>query len=125
MKIAYAALFLALAALLATLSSNRHLPEKNNPMLPRTQQLIAEKQPVRVVLYGDSISEVKPRWNGGARTPEANWGAVLVKQLSKQYTDSEFTLHHFAIGGQNSYEGLESQPNVRYAEIDRRFSCFD
>jgi lysophospholipase L1-like esterase len=74
--------------------------------LPHTRQLIAEKKPVRVVLYGDSISEVKPGWNGGAKTPEANWGAVLVNRLQEAYPDSAFSIHHFAIGGQNSYEGL-------------------
>lgn len=71
-----------------------------------TRQLIAEKKPVRVVLYGDSISEVKKGWNGGAKTPEANWGAVLVEKLGEAYPDSAFSIHHFAIGGQNSYEGL-------------------
>jgi lysophospholipase L1-like esterase len=74
--------------------------------LPRTRQLIAHKKPVRVVLYGDSISEVKPGWNGGASAPEKNWGAALVKELGEAYPDSAFSLHHFAIGGQNSYEGL-------------------
>lgn len=75
-------------------------------MLSRTRQLIAEKKPVRVVLYGDSISEVKKGWNGGAKTPEQNWGAVLVKKLQETYPGSAFSVHHFAIGGQNSYEGL-------------------
>jgi len=106
MKILCTALFLTLAALSATSSSNLPPPEDNKPTLSRTQQLIADNKPIRVVLYGDSISEVKPRWNGGAKTPETNWGSVLVKRLSEQYTDSEFTVHHFSIGGQNSYEGL-------------------
>ncbi len=74
--------------------------------LPRTRQLIADKKPVRVVIYGDSISEVKPGWNGGAKTPEANWGAVLVKKLAESYPDSAWSVRHFAIGGQNTYEGL-------------------
>lgn len=74
--------------------------------LPRTRQLLAEKKPVRVVLYGDSISEVKKGWNGAAKTPEVNWGAVLVKRLGEAYPGSTFTVQHFAIGGQNSYEGL-------------------
>lgn len=74
--------------------------------LDRTRRLIAEKKPVRVVAYGDSISEVKPRWNGGAKTPEANWAAVLVKRLGEQHPGSDFSLRHFAIGGQNTYEGL-------------------
>lgn len=74
--------------------------------LPRTQRLIAEKKPVRVVAYGDSISEVKPGWNGGAKSPAANWAAVLVKRLGEKHPGSAFTLQHFAIGGQNTYEGL-------------------
>jgi lysophospholipase L1-like esterase len=80
--------------------------EAETAMLPRTQQLIAEKKPVRVVIYGDSISEVKQGWNGGAKTPESNWGAVLVKQLGEAHPGSAFSVQHFAIGGQNSYEGL-------------------
>lgn len=75
-------------------------------MLPRTRRLIAEKKPIRVVVYGDSISEVKKGWNGGASAPEKNWAAVLVKLLGDAHPDSTFTVHHFAIGGQNSYEGL-------------------
>ncbi len=84
-------------------------PETEKPkMLAKTKQLIAEKKPVRVVLYGDSISEVgrSPNWNGGAKTPDANWGAVLVKRLNEAYPGSKFSVHHFAIGGQNTYEGL-------------------
>lgn len=76
------------------------------PLLPRTEKLIAARRPVRVVLYGDSISEVKPKWNGGAKSPQTNWGAVLVKRLHETYPGSKFTVRHFAIGGQNSYEGL-------------------
>lgn len=81
-------------------------PKENPGMLPRTKQLVAEKKPVKVVIYGDSISEVKKGWNGGAKTPESNWGAVLVKRLGETYPDSKFSVQHFGIGGQNSYEGL-------------------
>ena len=75
-------------------------------LLPRTQRLIDDHKPVCVVIYGDSISEVKKDWSGGASTPESNWGGVLVKQLNEAYPHSTFTAQHFAISGQNSYEGL-------------------
>jgi lysophospholipase L1-like esterase/dienelactone hydrolase len=78
----------------------------NGDGLARTRRLVAEKKPVRVVAFGDSISEVKPGWNGGAKSPDANWAAVLVKRLGEKHPSSEFTLRHFAIGGQNTYEGL-------------------
>ncbi len=96
----------ALLALACLIGVPTVTPAADLPTLSRTRQLIAEKKPVRVVLYGDSISEVKTGWNGGAKTAEANWGAVLVRKLQEAYPDSAFSVHHFAIGGQNSYEGL-------------------
>ena len=76
--------------------------------LPRTQRLIAEKKPIRVVAYGDSISEVgrSPRWHGGAGSSEANWGGQLVRLLAGAHPGARFKAVHFAIGGQNTYEGL-------------------
>ena len=82
-----------------------NLQETNSTMLPITQKRIAEKQPVRVVIYGDSISEVKPGWSGGAAGPAQNWGAQLVNRLRQKYPATEFTVTPFGIGGQNSYEG--------------------
>jgi len=75
-------------------------------MLPLTQKRIAAKQPIHIVIYGDSISEVKPGWSGGATGPEQNWGAQLVNRLSQEYPETQFTVTPFGIGGQNSYEGL-------------------
>ena len=80
--------------------------ETEQTLLPRTRKCIAGKQPVTVVIYGDSISEVKKGWSGGAKTPEANWGAQLASLLAKEYPGSTFSVKHFAIGGQNTYEGL-------------------
>ena len=74
--------------------------------LPRTARLLAGQQPVHVVLYGDSISEVKAGWSGGATKPETNWGEQLAGRLAKEHPASTFTVAHFAFGGQNSYEGL-------------------
>jgi lysophospholipase L1-like esterase len=60
------------------------------------------------VLYGDSISEVgrSPRWHGGAGSSEANWGGQLVRLLAVAHPGARFKAVHFAIGGQNTYEGL-------------------
>ena len=79
-----------------------------NDPLARVRQKMAEKKPVHIVCYGDSISEVgrSPRWCGGAKTPDAHWGARLVALLAAEYPDAQFILHHFGIGGQNAYEGL-------------------
>ena len=82
--------------------------EGNRPLMKRTQALLAGKQPVRIVFYGDSISEVgrSPTWNGGASAPDKNWGAQLGRRLAEAFPASEITVRHLGIGGQNSYEGL-------------------
>ena len=76
--------------------------------LPRARAQIAAGGEVTVVLYGDSISEVgrSPRWHGGAGSSEANWGGQLVKLLAGAHPGARFKAVHFAIGGQNTYEGL-------------------
>jgi lysophospholipase L1-like esterase len=78
------------------------------PALPRLAAKIAAGETVTVVLYGDSISEVgrSPTWFGGASKAEANWGPVLATMLAEAYPQATFTVKHFGIGGQNSYEGL-------------------
>lgn len=83
-------------------------PPAAPPLLPRTAKLLADKKPVRLVLYGDSISEVgrSPSWHGGASAPEHNWGSVLGTLLTRAYPGTTLVVQHFGIGGQNSYEGL-------------------
>lgn len=76
--------------------------------LPRTSKLLQAGLPVRIVLYGDSISEVgrSPRWFGGATSEANNWGAKLKEWLGQKIPNSRFEVSYFAIGGQNTYEGL-------------------
>ena len=105
------ALFICLGLFLFNLSmfageNDQPAVKETKPVLTKTRQLLAAKKPVRVVIYGDSISEVKKGWNGGAKTPADNWGAVLVKKMQAAYPDSKFSVHYFAVGGQNTYEGL-------------------
>ena len=85
-----------------------HAAAEQPAALPRTRARIAEGAQVNVVLYGDSISEVgrSPRWHGGASSSEANWGSQLVGRLAAAHPGARFKAEHFAIGGQNTYEGL-------------------
>ena len=91
---------------------------KSGMALARTRQLLAANKPVRVVIYGDSISEVKTGWAGGAKTAADNWGAVLGKQLGAAYPTSPITVQQFGIGGQNSYEGLGRLDTLAAAQPD-------
>ena len=86
--------------------------------LPRTQRLVAAGQPVRIILYGDSISEVKKGWSGGARSPKANWGPRLVARLAAAHPACRFTLQHFAVGGENTRDGLARLGGLAALEPD-------
>lgn len=76
--------------------------------LQHFDERLAAGEPVKLVLYGDSISEVgrSPRWHGGASSPETNWGARLVEKLAAAHPEGQFEIGFFGIGGQNTYEGL-------------------
>lgn len=78
------------------------------PALERLAEKIRKKQPIRLVFWGDSISEVgrRPLWFGGAAKPRNNWGAVLAERLGEKYPGVTFESFHAGIGGQNTYEGL-------------------
>ena len=77
-------------------------------MLQRIASRIQQGETVRIVLYGDSISEVgrTPGYFGGAKSAEMNWGPQLGRLLKSKFPRAEFEIIHFAIGGQNSYEAL-------------------
>jgi lysophospholipase L1-like esterase len=74
----------------------------------RFLQAVQEARPVRVVLFGDSISEVgrSKTWNGGASAPEKNWGTLLKSKLESAVPGCSILISHYGIGGQNTYEGL-------------------
>ena len=77
-------------------------------MLSRTSELIRNGRPVRIVLYGDSITEVDrtPGYFGGASCREKNWGWQLRDQLAKAFPSGRWEVASFGIGGQNAFEGL-------------------
>ncbi len=80
---------------------------KGEMMLARTAARIAAGETVKLVAYGDSISEVgrTPGYFGGASNAEMNWADQLGKLLAVAYPSARFVVEHFAIGGQNAYEG--------------------
>ena len=101
------------------------------PALPRTAGLLAGKKPVRIVVYGDSISEVKTGWNGGASSPRNNWADLVGRRLAADYPGSTIDVEHFAIGGQNTYEGLGRldglaafKPDMAIVEFGANDCCY-
>jgi len=77
-------------------------------MLPRLFQSLSDAQPVRLLAYGASISEVgrTPNWFGGASRAELNWGQQLASSLREAFPRRDIEMLHFGIGGQNTYELL-------------------
>ncbi len=76
-------------------------------MLARVAARFAANEPVKIVAYGDSISEVgcTPGYFGGASSAEMNWAGQLGRLLSAAYPTAQLVIEHFGRGGQNSYEG--------------------
>jgi lysophospholipase L1-like esterase len=89
-------------------------------MLKRVEDRFSRGQPVRVVAYGDSISEVgrTPGYFGGASCAEMNWAQQLGRMLRDHFAPRQFEILHFAIGGQNAYEGLGRLDWLRPLEPD-------
>ena len=77
-------------------------------MLDRTRKLIQQNKTVRLVAYGDSISEAgrTPGWFGGASRLANNWAQRLGALLRAAHPRAGFDVINFGIGGQNTYEGL-------------------
>jgi lysophospholipase L1-like esterase len=101
--------------------------------LPRTARKLRERQPLRIVAFGDSISEVgrSATWHGGAGKPESNWAQQLGVLLRRDYPTSQIEVVNAGIGGQNSYEGLgridvlESlKPDLVLIEFGANDCCF-
>ncbi len=76
--------------------------------LPRTSENLRNGEKLRVVSFGDSISEVgrTTTYFGGASCAGNNWASVVRDLLAAGYPGSEIEIIHQGIGGQNSYEGL-------------------
>jgi lysophospholipase L1-like esterase len=94
--------------LLAAASTSLASGSGSQPALSRSQQKLHDKKPLRIVAFGDSISEVgrSSKWHGGASKPENNWAQQLGVLLRGAYPKSKFNVINAGIGGQNSYEGL-------------------
>jgi lysophospholipase L1-like esterase len=79
-----------------------------NPMLTRVTERLKRNQAVRIVCYGDSISNAgrMQDYHGGASCFENNWGQQLWNLLLKEFPQKKIVVENFGIGGQNAYEGL-------------------
>ncbi len=77
-------------------------------MFERVKARLTAGEPVTLVSFGDSISEVgrSAEFHGGASCPEHNWAFRVRDGLAAAFPAATFVHHPFGIGGQNTYEGL-------------------
>ncbi len=83
------------------------VPEFCGELLPKTMAKLQNKEAVRIVLYGDSISVGANSSGMTLTTPFLpTWGNLVKEQLTRHY-GSKVELINTSIGGKNSYWGME------------------
>ena len=77
-------------------------PSDCRKQLPGLSQKLAEKKPVQVILYGDSIS---CGWdcsgNYGQQPGQPSWPSLLLEQMKKKW-DSPIEFHNVSVSGMDS-----------------------
>ncbi|MCA9041029.1 MAG: SGNH/GDSL hydrolase family protein [Planctomycetaceae bacterium] len=91
-------------------------PSYAETALPRTTGLLKQKQPVKIFLLGDSISE---GYNASAFTkakPGCPAYGELVAQTVAAGSGSEITFRNFAVGGWQASQGVKRVQDEKLAE---------
>jgi len=102
-----------------------HTPAYAGNVLTGTTDKLDSQDPLKVVLYGDSITvgaNASGFMNQSPYLP--NWGDVLKYGLEKHY-GSEVSIVNSAVGGQNSVWGSDNIPNQATNNIQTRVSQHD
>ena len=78
------------------------MPESTLAGLPRLSKKLAEREPIRIVLYGDSIS---CGWDCsgmyGQKPGQPIWPELILKQMRQKW-NSPVTMHNVSVGGVDS-----------------------
>ena len=84
-------------------------------MLPITTLRLRRHEPIRIIAFGDSISEVgrSPRWHGGASRPAFNWARRLSGLLKAELPGADIRVFNRGVGGENAEEGLARIDSLR------------
>ena len=85
------------------------IPENKLPLLPRTASLLQTRQPLRLLIFGDSISTgANASKTIGALPYQAPWFELLLEGLSDAYSTNGITLHNTSVGGKTGLWGRET-----------------
>lgn len=84
-----------------------YVPEVCGGLLPKTMAKLQNKDAIRIVLYGDSISAGANSSGRTLTTPFLpTWGNLVQEQL-KRYYGTNVELINTAVGGKDSYWGMD------------------
>lgn len=87
---------------------------KRQPLLRTSAAL--QSGTLRLLGWGDSITQTGPDWNGGATDTAHNWVHVLARKLEAQYPPLKVEEKSDGVGGQNAAEGHTRNPVPLYYE---------
>lgn len=86
-------------------------PEYQGSKIPKTIAKLKNKQPLKIVFNGDSITVGcnSSGWSGSLSEPKApTWTDMLTEELKTKYNNSNITTVNTAVGGKTSTWGLEN-----------------
>lgn len=87
--------------------------------LPRTQQLLASKSPLTVVLFGDSISEGFDSSGKNAVWPyQSGYGELVARQLRRVYGAPITFMNHARAGGTSAHALTQVDAQVAWFKPD-------
>lgn len=85
-------------------------------LIPKTVSKLRSGQAVKIVCWGDSVTE-----GGDASTPDYRYPNILQKMLRSKFPDSQIDVETIAVGGSNSTQWLwpeKFKHHLRPAECD-------
>ncbi len=91
------------------------IPEYQGSRIPKTIAKLKNKEPLKIVFYGDSITVGcnASGWSGSLAEPKMPiWPDLVVRELRQHYGDDAVTSVNTAVGGTTSAWGLENAESL-------------
>ena len=90
-------------------SWNGFIPEKQGTKLPKLMKKLENKEPVKILLFGDSIAAGANATSRSGRGPGLpTWIELFTDELKKRYGYDDISFVNTSVGGKSSKWGLET-----------------
>lgn len=102
------------------------IPEKQGNKLPKLMKKLENKEPVKILLFGDSIAagaNASSHWHHAPEQP--TWIELFTDELKKKYGYNDISFVNTSVGGKASKWGLETvEENALSHESDLAIIAF-